>query len=495
MQTMRKSRSPKSTLALLFLTAGLLLVFKLAVVDRTKTPFRHPRLRDDGTLPGLAHPLGRSYADGMLLIGYEQSASQMPADGTLRVDLYWTVTQQPSRRYQSVIHLVGPEGFRWSPRDTFRPRGYQGAPPTTAWSPGLYALDSHEIEPLPGTPPGTYDIVLTIFDRETLAPLSVLNEQGQPAAPDLTLGQVTLNRPRHPAQAEACNIRNRLDASLGPLTLLGADFDRDEAAPGDPVLITTLWRADGAGEQGSRGVKGEDIVAHLALLASDGSTVAEYEFPPVASWYPTSAWQPGDVWRGQHLLHLPANLDTATYTWRLAVKPIHQSTNLPTSIAVTAPDRTFTPPSVDIDINTHLDNFATLVGASLDPITESTSFPVSQPTSFPISPSTNLTVTLVWRAEAETDISYRTFVHLIGPKMNLVAQSDAVPADWSRPTTGWLPGEYITDTHTLAIPDDAPAGDYVLQAGLYSPGGERLTTPDGADAISIIRLSLKAPDA
>jgi hypothetical protein len=76
-----------------------------------------------------------------------------------------------------------------------------------------------------------------------------------------------------------------------------------------------------------------------------------------------------------------------------------------------------------------------------------------------------------------------------------MAQSDGVPAGWTRPTTGWLPGEYITDEHTLNIPDDAPAGDYVLQAGLYSPGGERLTTPDGADAIPIARLTLEAPDA
>jgi len=456
------------------LIAAFLLVFKLAVVDQVETPFRCPSLQADGTLPGVDHPLAQPYADGLTLIGYDMSATEMSAEGILGLNLYWTVRERPSHRYQTVVRLVGPEGFLWSHQDSARPRGYHAPPPTNTWEPGRYALDSHEVEPLPGTPPGTYDVVLTVFDRETLSPLSVLNEQGQPAAPELTLGKVTLTRPRRPTVPPA---RGRLDIPLGSLTLLTADFDRDQAAPGDPILLTTFWHAD---QQTA-----EDLTLHLALLASDGSPAAppaaEFDLPPTVPWHPISTWQPGDTWRGQHLLHLPATLDSGDYTWHLTVLPISSSTHLPSRLTITAPPHTFTAPPVDIEVDTRLGNVATLLGAIL------------QPETCNLKPGTPLTVTLVWRAEATASTSYHVFLHLLDPEGRLIAQSDGVPAGWSRPTTGWLPGEYIADTHILTVPPDAPMGEYTLQAGLYVPGGERLTAPDGSNAIPLATITTEAP--
>ncbi len=457
-----------SGLAGFLLAAALLLILKLAVVDRISTLFRHPELQPGGTLPRIEHPMGQSYADGLHLIGYGQSAGQMPADGTLRVDLYWTVRKQPTRRYQTVVHLVGPDGFRWSRDDSFRPRDYQDAPPTYAWTPDRYALDSQEVEPLPGTPPGRYDVVLTVFDRETLAPLSVLNEQGQPAAPDLTLGQVTLTRPRRPVVLPE---DERLDLPLMTFTLLTADFDREKAAPGDAVYLTLMWRADDDSHR-STSSHGE---RSLVLLKPDGTEAATYKLPP-----PVSSWKEGDVWRSQHRLSLPAALETGVYTWTVEWS---SSSSYPIGeLAVEAPDRAFTPPPVDIETNVRLDNVATLVGADL--IAETS----------PMKPGTTLTVTLVWRADAETDISYRVFLHLVGPDGALVAQSDGVPGGWTRPTTGWLGGEIITDVRVLDIPADASTGDdrrYVLYAGLYTSEGGRLSTADGADAIPVTTVTIR----
>jgi len=458
----------------LLLVSVLLLAFKWAIVDRVDTPFRHPFLQADGALPGVEHLLNQPYADGLTLIGYDQSPTTLPADGTLRLDLYWTAHTRPSARYQTVIHLVGPDGLRWSLADSYRPRGYPDYPPTPTWSPGRYALDGHATAPLPGTPPGVYDVVLTIFDRDTLAPLSMLNEQGQPAAPTLILGQVTLTGPGRPANPDALGARHRLDLPCGPLTLLGAEFDRDQAAPGDLALLTTFWRADQQPAQ--------DLTVHLALLTPDGSRAAEYDLPPTAPWHPTSTWQIGDVWRGQHILHLPATLDTAAYTWTLSLPPSSCPPVPLSSISTTAPPHTFAPPPVDVETNTRLGNVATLIGATLEPRAPSTHLPIY--------PSTHLTVTLVWRAEATAADSYHVFLHLLGPEGKLTAQSDGIPANWTRPTTGWLPGEYIADAHVLTAPADAPPGNYILQAGLYMPGGKRLTTPDGADAVQLAIITV-----
>ncbi len=52
-----------------------------------------------------------------------------------------------------------------------------------------------------------------------------------------------------------------------------------------------------------------------------------------------------------------------------------------------------------------------------------------------------------------------------------------MPADWQRPTTGWLPGEVIIDSHVLMLPDPLPEGPLSLRVGLYDPDtGLRLMT-------------------
>ncbi|RMF28853.1 MAG: hypothetical protein D6759_15015, partial [Chloroflexi bacterium] len=229
-----------------YLLLGLVLfAFKLLVVDRRATPFRHPRLRADGRLPGVQVPLEQPFADGMLLLGYDRSAAEVPADGLLRLDLYWRAYTPPSRPYRTSVAVRGPDGLLWSPKQSWRPRGYQDYPPTPGWPPDRYALDGHEVKFLPGTPPGTYDLVLTVFDQETLAPLSLLNEAGQPAAPALTLGQVRVVPPRRPWEPSAVAMPYRLEACTLPPPdrpcFWGAAVDRAEAAPGDPALVTLFW--------------------------------------------------------------------------------------------------------------------------------------------------------------------------------------------------------------------------------------------------------------
>ncbi|MBL7066204.1 MAG: hypothetical protein ISS49_18665, partial [Anaerolineae bacterium] len=206
-----------------------------------------------------------------------------------------------------------------------------------------------------------------------------------------------------------------------------------------------------------------------ALVAPDGFIAAEYK---ETRFFPKNLVSTGDTWRGQHLLHLPAHLDTGDHTWtiQLAQSPSHPITQL----LITAPDRTFTPPPVDIEIGTRLGNVTTLIG-----VTQSPNHPI--------------TITLIWRAEDTTSASYHVFLHLLDPEGRLIAQSDGVPVNWTRPTTGWLPGEYITDVHVLTIPPDTLAGDYTLYAGLYVPGGERLTAPDSAGAVPLTTITVEAP--
>ncbi|MCP4539320.1 MAG: hypothetical protein GY832_19465 [Chloroflexi bacterium] len=450
----------------LVIVGVLMLILKLGIVDQTNTIFRRPALQPDDTLPSVERPLNQPYADGMTLIGYDQARATLPADDELRIDLYWTTHTRPAARYQTVIHLVGADGMRWSLPDTAHPRGYAKYPPNYTWSADRYALDSHQVVPLSGTPPGDYDIVLTIFDRDTLAPLSVLNEQGQPAAPELALGQVTLTRPRRPTKVAE---DNKLGISGSEVTLLTADFDRAQAAPGDAVYLTLMWQA----KRDFHYSQSTYCNWSLTLLHPDGTKATSYWLPP-----PPYSWKEKDVWKSQHQLVIPATLETNTLTWvvewcSIINDPISQ-------ISITAPPHTYTAPPVDVEINTHMGDIATLIGTTLSP-----------PPPVTLSPGHPLTVTLIWQAESTPHDSYHVFLHLLDVEGRLITQSDAIPDNWSRPTTGWLPGEYVTDTHTLTIPPDTPAGDYTLSTGLYVPGGERILTPAGADAIPLTTITVE----
>ena len=73
-------------------------------------------------------------------------------------------------------------------------------------------------------------------------------------------------------------------------------------------------------------------------------------------------------------------------------------------------------------------------------------------------------IELVWQTEETLQTSLRLFVQVFDGD-DLVAVSDGVPVDFTRPTTGWSISEYIVTTHRF----DLAAGDYMLHIGWYDP--------------------------
>jgi hypothetical protein len=287
----------------------------------------------------------------------------------------------------------------------------------------------------------------------------------------------------------------RFDADLGPLRLAGANLDRAEARPGDPIMVTLFWQVltpVAAAEQGSSENGGTlpDLTAQLALIRleeSEEKEVAAWELPPVNTNWPTDQWRAGDFWRGQHLLRLPASLAGSEYVWRLRVaetakhQPYDGQAELG-GLRIDAPNRLWEAPTLQHPVNATLSNQVTLLGFSTDP------------PDLKVRPATTFTVTLAWQGLAEMATSYSVYLHLLGPDGSLLAQADGEPANWVRPTTGWAPGEIVLDQRVLTIPSNAPPGVYRLSTGLYVPAsGERLSLPDGTTSILLQTLQVAQP--
>jgi hypothetical protein len=83
-------------------------------------------------------------------------------------------------------------------------------------------------------------------------------------------------------------------------------------------------------------------------------------------------------------------------------------------------------------------------------------------------PGETLEVSLYWEALRPLDAEYHTYVHLVDPSGQMVAQDDRQPGGAYYPSTLWQPGERLRDVHRLTVPSDVPAGTYSLEAGVYS---------------------------
>ncbi len=479
----------------LLLLTSLTLVVKM-FFDVVDTPLHRPTLGTEG-LRGVQHAQAVDLAGELRLLGYEQSAERIPADGEITLILYWRPLRPIGVVYDVAVHLVDlveKSGLVWSAGDATRPSDWRFAPGTDFWPLDGYVMDPSVLRLLDGTPPGEYTFHIGLVRHDT----------GQTIA-EYQVGHLVVTRPARGDRPLEEGMKPAPETyAWGGLRLLGSRTDRCEAAPGDPARVTLLWQVtdpnavanesssssqEGAGgielpssQEGPGGVElpssqgGAGGVGQLALrlVTADGEEIL-VTTAPVARHYPPARWQPGDRLRTEILLRLPAHTPVGEHSWQIqldqaAPRPIG-------SLYVHALERCWTAPPLDVEADTPLGDVATLLGANI------------QAPSPHLQPPATITVTLAWRAETETATSYRVFLHLVDPDGKLVAQSDGEPANWTRPTTGWLPGEVILDERVLDIPADTRPGEHTLLCGLYDLAtGERLTTTNSSDALHLTTL-------
>ncbi len=451
----------------LAILAVLLFVLKLLVVDRITNPLRYSRLAA-GELPEVTQPLAQPFSGSLTLLGYDIAAAELPADGEVQIDLLWQARDIPPVEYHAVVLLTGADGQRWSPAGAVRPRGYEPTPPTTMWLPGQYAYDPHIVEALPGTPPGTYTIVVSLFDKRTLAPASVLGADGNPLGPELMLGTLTVTPPQIRPTLQALDVPvkatlRRCDA-LGLWTL---SADRSSVAPGEIVGLRWVWEAVDS--------PSETVEAEVLLLDPTGDVARTWQLPLSAAWWSVDRWSAGERWVGRPVIRMPGGVESGAY--RLIVHlPGCDGVLAEVPIDIAAPERLWRAPTGLTRADAVFGAAVRLIGYTLEP-------------AMPVAGGT-LAVRLAWQAVAEMDESYRVFVHFVGEDGRVAAQSDGEPVEWTRPTTGWAVGEVVVETRVLAIPATLPPGEHTLRAGLYLPDGARLLTSDGQDAFVLWRDNL-----
>jgi hypothetical protein len=382
--------------------------------------------------------------------------------GAVAVALTWTPIGAPDAPYTVHLRLTDAKGRTWAQRDS-APAG--GLHPTTGWSGGAPVADRHALFVPAGTPPGVYEIRLSVSGPA--GTLDALREGVLPR-PELGLGTVEVTPARALARPETLAVGERLTppARLDPaISLLGYSLGDDEWRAGGRRRLSLFFRAEQA--------PATDWPVVVELRATDGSTRAARAFSPVDGAYPTGRWPAGAAVRDQIDFLVPPELPAGEY--RLAVRLGEGPAVSLATVAVAARPHRFAAPPME-----------TLAGARFGAVAELTGYDLAPA-------GGALALTLYWRSLAATEEDYSVFVHLLDGGGRVAAQVDRVPGAGEFPTPSWAPGEFLTDAYSLALPAGFRGG--ALEVGLYDPlTGARLpvTGPGvpaaGADSLILTRV-------
>ena len=433
--------------------AALFAVFYVVLLN-VDSPLRRPGLAAGSQPAGMQHALQADLSGELLLHGYALRG--------LQLDLYWQAQRKLGVNYNFNVRLLDAAGMLWNSPEIVRPADWRFIPGTDFWPPAKYVVDSQILQPLAGLPPGEYQMQVVAFRSDTLAELGTVG-----------LGKFVQSAPASAQATPAGALAKFADARL---ELQALQFSRNAAAPGEPVRVDLLWRA--------AALLPEQLVVRLALIGPGAQRAAEWRMP-LGALYPAQRWQPDNLVRDAHALTLPAALPAGEYQWEVALESAGaadaKSYRAAQSFGVIELARQFEAPGMQTQLHAQLDGRVLLAGFSAPRGVQ----PARKP----------LEVRLIWQCVALLPQHYRVFVHLLNAQGQIVAQSDAEPAGWTRPTTGWLPGEFIVDEHQLQLPAALPAGSYALQAGLYdAASGQRLSGSSNPAGVVLLQpVQVAAP--
>lgn len=381
--------------------------------------------------------------------------------GVVPVTLAWQKLDNLWSDHRVALRLTDDHGRTWAGRDSL-PQG--GEASLTELSVGEQLVDHHGLAVPAGTPPGSYQLRLSVYDQADGRALDLLDAQGQPQGVEAILATVQVISPKTPLPAQALPVQYPSMADFDErVRLVGYSLGDGPFQAGDSLTFSLFWQALDDVNQ--------PYVVFAQLQDETSQPVALSETPPI---YPSDRWSAGTLLRDPREIPLPATLPSGGY--RLAVGLLSpDGSRLPvdgddqvvlTQLETTQRPHDFSAPSPQHTIDARFGERARLVGYDLADGTD-------------VQAGDLLTLVLYWQALETFDRRYIVFVHLVDGNDHIFGQRDQVPGDGKFPTTSWVPGEYLADTHVIPVKSGTPPDDYWIEVGFYNPlDGMRLPVTD-----------------
>ncbi|HZY43264.1 MAG TPA: hypothetical protein VFF70_00820, partial [Anaerolineae bacterium] len=345
---------------------------------------------------------------------------------------------------QLFVSLIDADGHTWSQIDDRVPASDSG---------NTQRAKRLTVPVPPVTPPGAYQLKLSLIDLASGAPLSIQIADNNFAGFDWLLGSITIDPAHTQIDPATRKPAIEIDADLNGLRAIGSDMPPDPIVSGDPWTLSMEWASS---------------AEHLPELDIEWQLVSNnqivYSTTLPLNSYATDHWRTGDVLQSKYDFRLPITLLAGKYD--LKFKLIDHATAQVlddqvvrlTSVNISSRPRDFTAPPVQYSSNIQFGSTATLLGANR------------------LQADQALTVTLVWRANQITTTNATAFVQIINGDQ-VVQQIDNWQIGGDAPTSTWAPGQIIVDQYVF----DVSSGNYQVAVGLYdAANGQRLPAIDAA---------------
>ncbi len=298
-----------------------------------------------------------------------------------------------------------------------------------------------------GAPTGDYSLGIRLYDEQAQpSGYSLTTSDGQ-TRPDLQIPFTRVVGADWSAMTRSTDLPVKTDLAIPntAITLLAHNLTGGIYRNGDVLNMAFLW-------------SGQGDLPPLQLTASDG----KWNVPILA---PDNRPHDGVTldWRQ---IRIPLDVESGTATVQLT-----DGTPL-ASITVEAIPVLYIPPPTTNPLYVRVPDIGVLLGYSVTGDMSDRTQP--------------FTLSLVWQPEKLTTVSYTVFAQLISTDGHVLAQSDSLPANGTRPTIGWRTGEYILDKHTVTFHSDAAPATASLIVGLYDAAtSQRIPITADTDFITL----------
>lgn len=259
------------------------------------------------------------------------------------------------------------------------------------------------------------------------------------------------------------------------LRLVASAVESGDAAQ---LKIDLLWQV--------KQTPGREIPTRLQLIDSNGQPVSSRQQLPRYGTSSTRFWYPNVLVRDEYDLRLPEALAGGDYTLQIARGNSGWSTIK--TLSLNARNGAGSAYTIQHPLDARVGDAIHLVG-------------FNAPSLANIQPGDSIPLTLFWRADQDLSEDYSVFVHVVDRNTKLVAQDDSIPNNGFAPTLLWMPGQIISDLHTIELPNSLVPGVYQVVAGLYRfADKQRLTvgTDTGSledDAAALATFKIRADTA
>ena len=142
-----------------------------------------------------SHPLRVEMGHRVLLLGYDLDSEVAGPGRELSLTLYWKALAPMEVDYKVFIHLE--KGRIWGQYDGLPLCGFYR---TSDWRPGDVIVERYRIPIAPETPPGTYPLLVGMYNPADGKRLEIFDENGNLLGDSFTLGVIAVLKDDHPEE-------------------------------------------------------------------------------------------------------------------------------------------------------------------------------------------------------------------------------------------------------------------------------------------------------